>query len=218
MNPVDIRLYAIADPARSAGRPLPGLVQKAAENGATLIQYRDKNSQTRELVEQARLIKQALGATGVPLIINDRVDVALASGADGVHLGQQDMAIPDAREILGPDAIVGLSIKTIEEAENADVELLDYAFVGGVFETMSKDNPANIGVAGWKERAAILGRAEPELPIGAIAGIDDTNLQQLLEAGCDGVAVISAIFMARDVGEATRRLRLIMDQHFGEKG
>ncbi|MEM9278629.1 MAG: thiamine phosphate synthase [Pseudomonadota bacterium] len=210
MNPVDISLYGIVDPERSLGRPLDELAKISAENGVTLIQYRDKKNDIRKMIGNAEAIRDALAGTGVPLIINDRVDVALASGADGVHLGQQDMTVEHARKLLGPDAIIGLSIKTVEEAEACPVDTIDYAFVGGVFITQSKDNPTAIGIDGWMERANIIKNKEPDIPIGAIAGIDASNAQQLVDAGCDGIAVISSIYMAEDVAIAANELSGIM--------
>ena len=206
MNPVDITLYGIVDPARSRGRPLPELAKASAENGVTLVQYRDKVCDTRTMVKTAREIKSALADSKIPLIINDRLDVALACSADGVHLGQQDMKVEDARNLLGKDAIIGLSIKTVEEAKACPVNVIDYAFVGGVFVTHSKDNPTAIGIDGWMERANIIKNLEPDIPVGAIAGIDETNIQSLFEAGCDGVAIISALYMADDAGDAARNL------------
>ncbi len=131
MNAVDITLYGIVDPNRSKGRSLAELAKTSAENGATLIQYRDKQNDIRTMIENAKSIKQSLEGTNVPFIVNDRVDIALASGADGVHLGQEDMIAADARRLLGQEAIIGLSIKTNEQAEAAPIEILDYAFVGG---------------------------------------------------------------------------------------
>lgn len=210
MNPVDLSLYGILDPERSLGRPLPQLAAAAVLGGATLLQLRDKFGDTRRMVETARAIRVAIAGSGVPLLINDRVDVALAAEADGVHLGQDDMAIADARRLLGPEAIIGLSIKTPEEAGAAPVDLIDYACIGGVFDTASKDNPTSIGVAGWVERARILRARAPHMPVGAIAGIDATNTASLIGAGADGVAVISALFMARDVVGAARELAAII--------
>src|SRR5258707_320344 len=120
-----------------------------AAGGDTLVQLRDKHGETRAMVEEARAIRGNLAPMHVPLLINDRVDVALAAGADGVHVGQDDMAVEDARRLLGPDAIIGLSIKTGAQAEAAPIDLLDYVGVGGVFATSSKDNPhPPIGPAG----------------------------------------------------------------------
>ena len=141
MMGVDVRLYALVDPERAGGRDLAELARLVAQGGATLVQLRDKHGSTRAMVESARAVKAALAPFRLPLLINDRVDVALASSADGVHVGQDDMAAQDARALLGPDAIIGLSIKTVAQATAAPVELLDYVGVGGVFATSSKDNP-----------------------------------------------------------------------------
>lgn len=212
MNPVDISLYGILDPERSLGRPLPQLAADAVRGGATLLQLRDKFGDTRRMVETARAIRAAVAGSRVPLLVNDRVDVALAAEAEGVHLGQDDMAIADARRILGPHAIIGLSIKTLAEARAAPVDLIDYACIGGVFDTASKDNPTSIGVTGWAERAAILRARAPDMPVGAIAGIDATNTASLIGAGADGVAVISALFMAGDVEGAAHELAAIISE------
>ena len=212
MNKVDVSLYGIVDPNRSKGRSLSELAKISAENGATLIQYRDKQNDIRTMVENAKLIKQSLKETGVPFIVNDRVDIALASGADGVHLGQEDMKAEDARSLLGDDAIIGLSIKTREQAENAPIDFLDYAFVGGVFDTQSKDNKTSVGIHGWFEISNILKNRSPEMPVGAIAGIDETNIGSLFLAGCDGVAMISALYMADDVAMATQKLANIIHE------
>lgn len=207
MNPVDISLYGIVDPEHCNGRPLHDLARISAENGATLIQYRDKKNGVREMIAIAKAIAASLADTGVPFIVNDRVDVALASGAAGVHLGQQDMHVSDARNLLGPDGIIGLSIKTIDEASTCPVEVIDYAFIGGVFDTRSKDNPTAIGMHGWRERADILAAAKPELPLGAIAGIDASNVSDVISEGCGGVAIISALYLAADLASATKEIR-----------
>lgn len=212
MNKVDVSLYGIVDPNRSKGRALPELATVSAENGATLIQYRDKLNDIRTMIKNARLIKQSLRDVGIPFIVNDRVDIALASDADGVHLGQEDMKAEDARKLLGEKAVIGLSIKTIEQAENAPIDFLDYAFVGGVFDTQSKDNKTSVGIHGWIEIANILKSRSPNMPVGAIAGIDETNISTLFKAGCDGVAMISALYMADDVASATQKLADIINQ------
>ncbi len=212
MNKVDVSLYGIVDPNRSKGRSLAELAKTSAENGATLIQYRDKQNDIRAMIENAKQMKQSLAGTGVPFIVNDRVDIALASGADGVHLGQEDMTAEDARQLLGGKAIIGLSIKTIEQAENAPIQFLDYAFVGGVFDTQSKDNKKSIGISGWMEISNILKSRAPKMPVGAIAGIDETNIGSLFNAGCDGVAMISALYMADDVALATKKLADIIHE------
>jgi thiamine-phosphate pyrophosphorylase len=215
---VDLRLYALVDPERANGRALEDLAQRVVAGGATLVQLRDKHGTTRRLVEEARAIKQALGASSVPLLVNDRVDVALAAGADGVHVGQDDMAVADARRLLGDRAIIGLSVKTVAQAREAPVDLLDYVAIGGVFATTSKDNPGPpVGTDGLRAiAAAVRARAAKlptaKLPIAAIAGIDRRNAGDVIAAGADGVAVISALSMTADPTEAARDLRAIVDR------
>jgi thiamine-phosphate pyrophosphorylase len=215
MNPraVDVRLYALVDPERAGGHGLVELAWRVAAGGATLIQLRDKHGTTRAMVELARELKDLLKHYNVPLIVNDRVDVALAAGADGVHVGQEDMAVEDARRLLGPDAIIGLSIKTEEQAAHGPVELINYAGVGGVFATSSKDNPdPPIGVAGLARIAGVLHSRAPKLPLCAIAGIEASNAGATIEAGADGVAVISALSLADiPAADAARELRMIVD-------
>ena len=215
MNPVDISLYAILDPHRANGRTskdeLAALAKAAVRGGATILQYRHKDADTRTMVNNARAILDAMNSSAVPLVINDRVDVALAVGAQGVHVGQDDMDPVDARRLLGPDAIIGNSNKTEVHATSAPVGGLDYAFIGGVFDTASKDNPTAIGLEGWQTIADHYRERSPRLPVGAIAGIDSSNIADVINAGADGVAVISAIFMEEDVEAATRNLSNIIE-------
>jgi len=216
---VDLRLYALLDPERAGGADLAQLGRKVADGGATLLQLRDKHGSTRRLMAETRAIKAALEPTGVPVLVNDRVDVALAAGADGVHVGQDDMPAEEARRLLGPAAIIGLSIKTIAQAEAAPLDALDYVCVGGVFVTMSKDNPdAPIGLAGLKTILAVLRARADKFPVGAIAGIDERNADAVVAAGADGIAVISALSLAPDPAAAARRLREIVDRGLGARG
>ena len=128
---VDLRCYAIVDPEVAGGHDLADLCRMLAAGGGTLVQLRDKLSDTRVMIERARAIKAALGA--VPLVINDRVDVALAIGCEGVHIGWDDMAPADARRLLGPGAIIGLTINSVQRADATDLGLIDYAGIGGVY-------------------------------------------------------------------------------------
>lgn len=209
---VDLRLYALVDPERAGGRTLPALAKLLAQGGATLVQLRDKRGATRTMIETARAIKAALVSYRVPLLINDRVDVALACGADGVHVGQDDMAVEDARRLLGRDAIIGLSIKSFAQAAQAPVELLDYVGIGGVFATSSKDNPdPPLGPTGLMMLAAAIRASKPDFPVCAIAGIDATNAGATIAAGADGVAVIAALSLAPDPMVAARELRSVVD-------
>ena len=208
----DIRLYALVDPARAGGHALAELARLVADGGATLVQLRDKNSDTRAMVDEARAIKAALAPLRIPLVINDRVDVALAAQADGVHVGQDDMAVADARRLMGAGAIIGLSIKTEAQAQAAPVDLLDYVGIGGVYATTSKDNPdPPIGLAGLARIGEVLRRRAPKLPLCAIAGIDASNAGATVAAGADGVAVISALSLAASPQDAARELRAIVD-------
>ena len=209
---VDVRLNAIVDPERANGRPLAELTRMVVAGGATLIQLRDKHGATRQMIEEARAIKAALAGTGVPLVVNDRVDVALIARADGVHVGQEDMCVEDARRLLGPDAIIGLSIKTVALANAAPLGHLDYVGVGGVYATTSKDNPNTpIGVRGLRDIVAAFRARQRDLPICGIAGIDAGNAAPVIGAGADGVAVISALSMAGDPQAAARELRGLVD-------
>jgi thiamine-phosphate pyrophosphorylase len=209
---VDLRLNAIVDPERSGGRDLAELARLCAEGGATLIQLRDKVSETRAMVEEARAIKRALVPFGVPLVINDRIDVALAAEADGVHVGPDDMAVEDARRLLGSRAIVGLSVKSVAEAEAAPVASIDYVGSGGVYATLSKQQKnAPIGPEGLKRIIDALRRRVPEMPVCGIAGIDAGNAAAVIGAGANGVAVISALSLAPDPKAAARALRGIVD-------
>jgi thiamine-phosphate pyrophosphorylase len=209
---VDVRLNAIIDPERANGRSLSELTRLVVAGGATLIQLRDKHGATRQMIEEARAIKAALAGTGVRLVVNDRVDVALVAGADGVHLGQEDMRVEDARRLLGPGAIIGLSIKTVALANAAPLEQLDYVGVGGVYATTSKDNPDRpIGIAGLRDIVAAFRACKRDLPVCGIAGIDATNAGPVIAAGADGVAVISALSMRPDPQAAARELRRVVD-------
>jgi thiamine-phosphate pyrophosphorylase len=210
---VDLRVYAIIDPDRAGGHDLVELAWLLAAGGVTLVQLRDKHGDTRAMAETARALKDTLAPFRVPLLINDRVDVALATGAHGVHMGQDDMAVEDARRLLGPGAIVGLSIKSEAQAEAAPIELLNYVGIGGVFATSSKDNPdPPIGVDGLARIAGVFRRRSPQFPLCAIAGIDAGNAASAIAAGADGVAVISALSMAPvPPPDAARELRAIVD-------
>lgn len=210
---VDVRVYGLVDPQIGAGRSLAELARAAAEGGATLIQLRAKELSTREMVREAKAIHGALAGTGVPLLINDRVDVALAAGAEGVHLGADDMELADARRLLGPDAIIGATLKSAGELPYLASAAIDYACIGGVFGTVHKDNPdAPLGLDGFRELRREAARALGPLPVGAIAGINAGNAASVIAAGADGVAVIGALFSVADAKAAARELRRVVDE------
>jgi thiamine-phosphate pyrophosphorylase len=208
---VDLRLYALVDPAVAGGRALADLAQRIA-GSATLVQLRDKQGSTRVMTEEARALRSVLEPHGVPLIINDRVDVALAAEADGVHIGQDDMAPDDARLLLGRAAIIGMSIETVEQARTAPLDLLSYVAVGGVYGTTSKDNTdPPIGIDGLRAIVDVIRARQPKFPICAIAGINSDNAADVIAAGADGVAVISALSLAPDPAVAAQNLRAVVD-------
>ena len=220
---LDIRLYGILDPAATPGADLASLAALAAKGGATILQYRDKHADGRIMVERARAILAALDGTGVPLLINDRVDVALVADAQGVHLGQTDILPRDARALLGPDAIIGRTLTSEAHIRAMAKEPIDYGCIGGVFATSNKENArAPIGIEGLARLlgiARLLGLAlsglardaTPALPLGAIAGITEANAAQVIATGADGIAVIGAIFARPDPLAAARMLRHIVD-------
>lgn len=216
---VDVRLNAIVDPERAGGRDLAELALLCAQGGATLVQLRDKLSETGAMVETARAIKRVLAPLGIPFVVNDRVDVALAAKADGVHIGPEDMAVEDARALLGRDAIIGTSIKSVAAAEAAPVELIDYVGSGGVYSTLSKQqkNPP-IGPEGLGRIVAVLRRRAPDLPVAGIAGIDAGNAGAVIAAGADGAAVITALSLAPDPTAAARELRGVVDAALAKRG
>ncbi|HWM81363.1 MAG TPA: thiamine phosphate synthase [Pseudolabrys sp.] len=215
----DLRLYALVDPEHTGAHDLVDLTRAVARGGATLVQLRDKAGSTRQMVERARALVTALEGSGAPLIVNDRVDVALAAGAGGVHVGQDDMAVADARRLLGRDAIIGLSIKTDEQARHAPLDLLDYVAIGGVFATVSKDNPdPPVGIEGLRRIAGIIRARMPGFPVCAIAGIDEGNAAGIVAAGVDGVAVISALSRDSEPSQAAARLRGVIDGALQQRG
>jgi thiamine-phosphate pyrophosphorylase len=202
---LDLSLYGIVDPQIGQGRALADIARSAALSGMTLLQYRAKQLDTRSMVAEARAIKAALLGTGVPLLINDRVDVALAVQADGVHIGNDDMIPADARDLLGPKAIIGATVKSVTDVDSLVGAPIDYICIGGVFGTQHKDNPdPPLGVAGFAALAAYARKRLGPMPVGAIAGIDAANAGSLIKAGADGLAVIGALFAKGDVAVATR--------------
>jgi thiamine-phosphate diphosphorylase / hydroxyethylthiazole kinase len=212
--PPNLSLYLVTDstPAILGDADLLHVVDEAIRGGVTIVQYRDKHAETGELISTASKLHQITKSHAVPLLINDRVDVALAIGAEGVHLGQDDMPIAAARKILGNDAIIGMTATSIEEAQSAQREGADYLGIGTVFATPTKeDTKSIIGTAGT---AAILqAMRDSYLPSVAIGGINQSNIQRVLhqtnvnqKAFLSGVAVVSAIIAAKDPRKAATEL------------
>jgi len=207
----DLSLYALIDPAVAGGHALVDLARLIAAS-ATLVQLRDKHGSTRTLIEEARALRAVLEPEGIPLVINDRVDVALAAEADGVHIGQDDMPAEDARLLLGRHAIIGLSLSSVRHAEEAPLDLIDYVGIGAVYPTGSKDDAsAPIGVDGLHEIAQVVRARKPGFLICGISGINAANAAEVIAAGADGVAVISALSLASAPATAASQLRGVVD-------
>lgn len=204
---LDVSVYGVLDPARTHGRDLSEMTDAALRGGVTLLQLRIKTENTRVLLDAAFSVVEVTRKHKVPLLINDRVDIALAVKADGVHLGDEDMPLDHARDLLGEEAIIGQTIHSVREAETFPISEADYFGVGAVYATASKDrDSAPIGPGGFGEIRKTLQRVAPGKPVVGIAGITSENCAPVMAAGADGVAVISDIFMADDVEAAARRL------------
>lgn len=204
MNPATWRTYLVTQASLSAGRTTPEIVAAAIEGGVDAVQLREKDRSARERYELGRELRTLTADAGVPLLVNDRIDLARAIDADGVHLGQSDLPVAVAREQLGPDAIVGCSAWRVEEAREAERQGADYLGTGAVYGTSSKDVDAakdGIGPDGIEPVVQAV-----SIPVIGIGGITHENAGPVLEAGAAGVAVISEITGADDPAAATRRL------------
>lgn len=200
-----LRLHLVTDSALCGARGILAVVEAAVRGGVTCVQLREKSLATRAFVERARALKAWLGPLGVPLLINDRVDVALACGADGVHVGQNDMAPEDVRRLM-PGGLIGLSVESLAQLAAAERAPVDYYGVSPVFATRSKHDAAPaLGLDGlWAIRAGT------RRPLVAIGGIDAGNAADVMAAGADGLAVVSALCSSADPEAAARDLRARM--------
>ncbi len=193
-------LYLILDPSVAAGRSLTDILKEAAEAGAQLFQYRDKQASMRDAYRQALALKQAAVDCGAILIVNDRCDLAQAVDADGVHLGQDDLPVIDARRLLGPGKLIGLSTHNPDQVAAAASQGPDYLGFGPIFATTTKrDHEPVVGLEGLRKV-----RALTDVPIFAIGGISPETVKQVRESGADGVAIVSAVLTAPNIGEAVR--------------
>ncbi len=194
-------LYLCTDRRMMTTDTLEEAVELAIQGGVTVVQLREKDCTSREFYEEAEKVKAITDAYEIPLLINDRLDIALAVGADGVHLGQTDIPVWAARDILGADKIVGATANTLEKAEEAWKSGADYLGVGDVFGTSTKADTIHVTL---EELAAIKKRVE--IPVVAIGGINAENISLLKGTGVDGAAVISAILAKRDITAAAETL------------
>ncbi len=206
MKITDYLLYLVTDRGLSKGRTTLEIVQAAVRGGVTCVQLREKNCSVREFIEQALSVKYFLKQHNIPLIINDRVDVAQAVQADGVHLGQSDMPCKMARAVLKDSMIIGISAETLEHAVQAEKDGADYIGAGPIFFTATKTDLSPIlGLNGLcKIRKAV------RIPVVAIGGININNAEEVIHNGADGIAVVSAIVSADDPEKAAGELRKIL--------
>lgn len=208
----DWRVYVVtAGPEQARGRSHVEIAAAAILGGATAVQLRMKDAPARMMLDTAREIAWRCREAGVTFIVNDRVDVALASGADGVHVGQDDLPAADARALLGAPPFLGVSAATVDEAAAAVRDGADYLGVGALYTTATK---ADAGAAVGPARIAEI-VASCDLPIVGIGGITAENAAEVIHAGASGVAVITAVTMADDIADATRRLREAVDRARG---
>lgn len=202
MAPADYSLYLVTDRSLSRGRPTAEIVRQAVQGGVTCVQLREKSCGTREFLEEARAVKAVLAGTGVPLIINDRLDVALAAGADGVHLGQRDMPLAEARRLAPSGWIIGVSAESVADAVQAEREGADYVGASPVFATPTKtDTAPPLGLDGLRAVCAAV-----KIPVVAIGGIHAGNAHAVRAAGAAGLAVVSAIVAAESPRAAAAEL------------
>lgn len=199
---MDYTLYLVTDRRLLAVPTLEEAVEQAILGGCTMVQLREKDCSSREFYETAQRVQAVARRYGTPFLINDRVDLALAVGADGVHVGQQDLPCKIVRELLGPDKIVGVSAATVEEARQAEREGATYLGVGAVNVTSTKTNTRPVTPSLLKEIKASVG-----IPVVAIGGINRENLTNLSGTGVDGIAVVSAVLAQPDIREAAADLK-----------
>ncbi|EKO3440779.1 TPA: thiamine phosphate synthase [Vibrio fluvialis] len=201
-------LYLVTDDQQDLST-LCRVVKQAIAGGVSLVQVREKQSDVRTFIERAAAVKAVLSSSGVPLIINDRVDVALAVDADGVHLGQSDMPATLARQLLGPDKLIGLSVENEQQFEQAQSLPVDYLGLSAIFATPTKTNT----VKHWGLDGLNWAMARSRLPMVAIGGLNTCNIGAVAQTGVHGIALVSAISHAPDPQQAARDLRLLIEQN-----
>ena len=204
MNNINLRLYLVTDEhCLPPGRDLFDAVEEALQAGVTLVQYREKNGLGKGMLEKARRLIALCHRYNVPLIVNDRLDIALLSGADGVHLGQDDIPVAEARRLAGEDFFIGATAHNVKEALAAEAAGADYLGCGAVFATHTKKDTVPLGIDGLKAiRQAVY------IPIVGIAGITSDNYRLVLGTGANGIAVVSGILGAPDITDAVTELKI----------
>ena len=208
MQKIDYSVYLVTDAGFLHGRDFAKCIEAALQGGVTLLQYRDKDADSLTMFERALLLKKLCVAYKVPLLINDRLDIAQAVQADGVHLGQSDLPVAVARKILGKQAVIGASAHNAAEAKQAIADGADYLGCGAVFGTTTKNDAGYLGLAGLQTiRQAVT------VPIVGIGGVNCANFEQVLQTGAQGAAVISGILAADDIAAEVGKFTAIAAQY-----
>ena len=201
---IDYSVYLVTDRRNKTDEEFLNIIEEAIKGGTTIVQLREKTASTKEFYELALRVKEITSRYDVPLLINDRIDVALAVDSEGVHIGQDDMPADIAREIIGDDKILGVSASTVEEAKKAETDSADYIGSGAVFPTATKDDADSVSKEELKEIVDSI-----DIPVVAIGGITVENANTLKGSGIAGFSVVSAIMSAEDPKEASRKLKEI---------
>jgi thiamine-phosphate pyrophosphorylase len=199
---IDYKLYLVTDRGVLKGRDLAESVEAAIRGGVTLVQLREKDISTLDFHKVALEVKAITRKYNIPLIINDRIDIALSVDAEGIHVGQDDMPCTVTRKIIGEDKIVGVSVSTLEEAIQAEKDGADYIGVGAIFPTSSKDDAKSVSIEVLKKIKETV-----SIPVVAIGGISSKNVSLLKPANIEGIAVISDILSKEDITKAARELK-----------
>lgn len=206
MTDFDLSLYLVTDRSLSLNRPIEEVVESAVKGGVTMVQLREKEISSKEFYQLAVKLKECLQPYRVPLIINDRLDIALAADADGLHIGQSDLPYPIARKLLGKDKIIGLSVENMEDAKEANNWDVDYIGISPVFNTQTKTDTAQaLGLEGIRNIMSI--SKHPSVGIG---GINASNTKDIINAGANGIAIVSAIMSAANPQKAAEELITII--------
>ena len=201
---IDYSVYLVTDRRNKTDEEFLNIIEEAIKGGTTVVQLREKTASTKEFYDLALRVKEITSRYGVPLLINDRIDIALAIDSEGVHIGQDDMPADIAREIIGEDKILGVSASTVEEAKKAENYSADYIGSGAVFPTATKDDADSVSKEELKEIVDSI-----DIPVVAIGGITVENASSLKDSGIAGFSVVSAIMSAEDPKEASKKLKEI---------
>ncbi len=201
---IDYSVYLVTDRRNKTDEEFLNIIEEAIKGGTTIVQLREKTASTKEFYELALKVKEITSRYDVPLLINDRIDIALAVDCEGVHIGQDDMPADIAREIIGEDKILGVSASTVEEAKKAEMDSADYIGSGAVFPTATKDDADSVSKEELKEIVDSI-----DIPVVAIGGITIENANTLKGSGIAGFSVVSAIMSAEDPKEASLKLKEI---------